>query len=82
MLASSHPRRERSLLAAGATTALLGVGMSVDLASTLPSVLTLLGLLTMIVGLHRFGRTGPDAPPSTAPGGKRTRKKRRRVRPS
>jgi hypothetical protein len=60
-------RRERSLLAIGAGATVFGIALSVGQESSVASVMTLLGLLSLIVGLHRFGRSGPDlaqkAPP-------------------
>lgn len=52
----------RSLLAAGLSVALLGIALSAAEHADLGSWLTLAGLVTLIYGLHRFGRTGPDEP--------------------
>lgn len=62
MTLKSHAYSERRLLAAGATLTVFGIAMSTGEAASLASVLTLGGLLLMIVGLHRFGRSGPDQP--------------------
>ena len=60
----------RSLLAAGASVAFIGIALAATDNQGLGSWLTLGGLAVMIFGLHRFGRTGPDAPLdlSTEPG--------------
>ncbi len=55
---------ERTLLAMGITATLLGIAMSMGRAATFGAGLTLAGLVASMVGLHRFGRTGPDTPPS------------------
>jgi uncharacterized protein (DUF58 family) len=60
MLLKSHAHSERRLLAAGATLTVVGIAMSTGDATSLASVFTIGGLLALIVGLHRFGRTGPD----------------------
>lgn len=70
-------RGDRRLLAAGATCAALGIATSVGGENTiLASLLTLGGWVLVVVGLHRFGRSGPDRPypPLLKP---RNRKKRR-----
>lgn len=55
-----HAHAERRLLAVGATLAVFGIAMSTGELSTLASVLALGGLVLLMVGLHRFGRVGPD----------------------
>lgn len=67
MLIKSHAYSERRLLAAGATLTVFGIAMSTGEAASLASVLTIGGLLSLIVGLHRFGRTGPDQPAPAEP---------------
>ena len=62
VILSAAARTERTLLSVGASTALLGIAMSTGESSTLGGILTLGGLVTTIIGLHRFGRSGPDAP--------------------
>ena len=62
MTLKSNAYSERRLLAAGATLTVVGIAMSTGEAASLASVLTLGGLLSLIVGLHRFGRTDPDQP--------------------
>jgi hypothetical protein len=62
MVLKSPARSERRLLAAGATLAVFGIAMSTGELGSLAGVLTVGGLLALIVGLHRFGRTGPDGP--------------------
>lgn len=62
MVLKSQAQAERRLLAAGATLAVFGIAMSTGELGSLAGVLTVGGLVTIIVGLHRFGRTGPDGP--------------------
>ena len=83
MTLKSNAYSERRLLAAGATLAVVGIAMSTGEAASLASVLTLGGLLSLIVGLHRFGRTGPDQPGPGLPPANAQRtpaKKKRRPR--
>ena len=60
MAPRSYAHAERRLLAAGATLAVFGIATSTGELSSLASVLTLGGLVLLMVGLHRFGRVGPD----------------------
>jgi len=62
MLRQSPARAEGRLLATGATLTVLGIAMSTGELGTVAGMLTVGGLLTILVGLHRFGRTGPDGP--------------------
>jgi hypothetical protein len=84
MLLKSQAHAERRLLAAGATLTVFGIAMSTGELASIASVLTLGGLLLVILGLHRFGRTGPDRP--TAGGTRavrtsaRSKTKRKRAR--
>jgi len=55
-------KKERTLLSVGVTSTLLGLAFSVGGASAISRSLTLAGLVVLILGLHRFGRSGPDAP--------------------
>ena len=90
MLLKSQARSERRLLAAGATLTVFGIAMSTGDPASIASVLTLAGLLLVILGLHRFGRTGPDQPATggtkaarTAPlHGTAKRKRARKARPA
>jgi hypothetical protein len=52
----------RTLLAVAVTTTLVGIALSAAREQEIGALVTLLGLLSMIYGLHRFGRSGPDAP--------------------
>jgi len=82
MLIKSHAYSERRLLAAGATLTVFGIAMSTGEAASLASVLTIGGLLSLIVGLHRFGRTGPDQPaPAEQPANSRRTQIKRKRRP-
>ena len=71
----------RSLLSVGTTAVLIGIGLSAAGSPELGSWLTVGSLLLLLVGLHRFGRSGPDLPPRTADEPKRRRKKKRRSAP-
>lgn len=92
MLLKSQAQSERRLLAAGATLTVFGIAMSTGEPVSIASVLTLGGLLLVILGLHRFGRTGPDQPAtsgsetvraSTARSKTKTKRKRaRKARPA
>lgn len=77
MVRRSPAQAERRLLAAGATLAVFGIAMSTGELGSLAGVLTVGGLLAIIVGLHRFGRTGPDG---TAPRASETADPPRRKR--
>jgi hypothetical protein len=58
--------RLRSLLSVAATLTLIGVALAATGSQELGSVATLAGLVGLIVGLHRFGRSGPDEPADLA----------------
>jgi len=57
-LTAAGRRRARALLAVGAIAATLGIGLTGSAAPTLGAVLLLAGWLTLVVGIHRFGREG------------------------
>ncbi len=50
----------RSLLAIGTTTVLVGIAVAATGDPTSGGVVTVVSLVLLIYGLHRFGRTGPD----------------------
>lgn len=50
----------RTLLAVGATTVLVGIAIAATGDPPTGGVITVLSLVLLIYGLHRFGRTGPD----------------------
>lgn len=52
----------RTLIAVAATGALVGVAFSVSGHDGLGAYLTVGTLVLLLVGLHRFGRSGPDGP--------------------
>jgi hypothetical protein len=54
--------KNRSLLSIAAAATLIGIALSAGDNQDLGSWLTLAGLLGLIFGVHRFGRSGPDAP--------------------
>ncbi len=53
-------RSIRSLLALGATTVLVGIGLAATGESLLGGLVVVPSLVLMVYALHRFGRTGPD----------------------
>jgi hypothetical protein len=59
-VASNQERSSRTLLAAGLTAVVVGIALSVTDSAALGSWLTVGALVLVILGLHRFGRTGPD----------------------
>jgi len=54
-------KSSRTLIAAGVTLAVVGIAMSVSELQAIGSWLTVGALVIVILGVHRFGRTGPDA---------------------
>jgi hypothetical protein len=52
--------RARSVIAAGAIAAVLGVGLTGSASPTIGGVLLMGGWLALVVGIHRFGRLGSD----------------------
>ncbi len=70
-----------ALIRAAGLCAALGIGLSITDYADIGKWITVLGVLLMIVALHRFGRSGADAPIvfELAPP---TRKKRKKKRPS
>jgi hypothetical protein len=68
----------RSILAVGATVALLGIALSAGGSPEFGSWVTITGLLLLLVGLHRFGRSGADEPvPRDRPRKKKRKRKRK-----
>jgi hypothetical protein len=65
----------RSLMGAGVTAALLGIALSAGRSPELGSWVTVTALLLLIYALHRFGRSGADAP-TLAAAPRRARKKK------
>jgi hypothetical protein len=58
---SSVPEvRLRGALSVAATATLVGIALAATGNPDLGGVITLAGLVGLIVGLHRFGRSGPD----------------------
>ena len=66
MAKSSNPglqaARSRSLIAIAGAGALVGIGLAATGDATFGAWITLPSLIGLIYALHRFGRTGPDAP--------------------
>lgn len=52
----------RTLLAVALSVTLIGIALCASDHEALGSWITIAGLVLMIYGLHRFGRTGPDDP--------------------
>jgi hypothetical protein len=74
MLAQRYSvRGSRRLLAFCSTSALVGIALSVTETPGGP-IITVASLLLLLVGLHRFGRTGPDG---AGPGPRRPRRRAR-----
>jgi hypothetical protein len=63
--AAASERRPRQALAGGAATLLIGLALVGIEASDVGMVLSLLGLVTLIYGVHAFGRLGPPVPTGT-----------------
>jgi uncharacterized membrane protein len=55
-------QNSRFLLAAGATLALVGIALGVTRAEAFGAWLSVAGIALLVLGLHRFGRSGPDQP--------------------
>lgn len=58
----SKPREgaTRTLLKVAGTTTVVGIALAASGDEDLARWLTLIGLIAMVVGLHRFGRLGAD----------------------
>jgi hypothetical protein len=54
-------KSSRTLIAAGVTLAVAGIAISVSELRDIGSWLTVGALVIVILGVHRFGRSGPDA---------------------
>jgi hypothetical protein len=70
-----------AVIRGAAVFAALGVALSItDDYATLGKWLAVIGVIALIVGLHRFGRMGPDAPIrfEEAPTARKKRKKKKR----
>mgnify|MGYP003577800709 CR=1 FL=1 len=65
---ASPESRLRTILAAASTLTLIGIALAATGNPDLGAWLTLAGLIGLIYGLHRFGRTGPDHPIDLDPG--------------
>ncbi len=52
----------RSLIAGAGTVTLIGIALAASEQQEIGGWLTLLGLVGLIYSLHRYGRSGPDAP--------------------
>jgi hypothetical protein len=60
--AERRVRRPRRALSAGSALLLVGLAMVGVDSSSEGAVVTLIGLLILIYGIHSFGRLGPDEP--------------------
>lgn len=66
---SPAEQKPRRTLIAGSALVLLGLAsVGVD-SSDIGTGLTILGTLLLIVGIHTFGRLGPDTPEAASPDG-------------
>jgi hypothetical protein len=54
--------RLRSLIAVGASVTLIGIALAASENQQIGGWLTLAGLIALVYGLHRYGRSGPDDP--------------------
>ena len=82
-MASTVADGRRTLVALTAALVLAGIGMSVTSLREIGSVLTVAALLSLIAALHRYGRSGPDAPLRfDAPRPKAKSKKRKKKKPA
>ena len=70
-------RGARSLLAAGTSSALVGIGLSAGGSPELGSWVSVGSLLVLVYGLHRFGRSGADLPPRAEEPARRRKKKKK-----
>ena len=52
----------RTLIRAAAAAAIIGIGLSVSEYGDFGKWLAIVGVALLVVGLHRFGRMGPDEP--------------------
>lgn len=55
-------RQPRLLIGVGVTTVLVGIALASSGDPDKGAIVTLASLLLLIYALHRFGRSGPDAP--------------------
>ena len=69
---SRQESKNRSLLAACTTAALVGIALCTGANQELGAWITLAGLLGLIYSVHRFGRLGPE-PPLELSGGHRAK---------
>ncbi len=59
--------KSRRVLGLGAAGLLAGIALAAISGQAIGSWVTVLALLTMTAGLHKFGRLGADAPIEAAP---------------
>jgi hypothetical protein len=67
------------ILGAGAL-AVCGIALSATGSEDVGKWLTLTGVILMIVGLHRFGRSGPDEPLEFDEGEPKRKKRKKRAK--
>jgi hypothetical protein len=58
-VASGEPRA-RKTITFGAVCAVLGIGLTGSASPTLGAVFLVVGWMALVVGIHRFGRSGTD----------------------
>ncbi|MCA9598113.1 MAG: hypothetical protein KC776_32600 [Myxococcales bacterium] len=76
-MSAATERRPRNTIALAATLTLIGIALSASGNASVGAWVTLVGLVMVIYGLHRFGRTGADEPLPFAPRKQKKKKKRR-----
>ena len=77
VLQAPGSRGARSLLAAGTSSALVGIGLSAGGSPELGSWVSVGSLLVLVYGLHRFGRSGADLPRQANEPARRRKKKKK-----
>jgi hypothetical protein len=71
-----------ALIRAAALLAAAGVGLSITEYSDTAKWLAIVGVLLMIIGLHRFGRSGADEPIHFQLEAPRKKKKKKKAEPA
>jgi uncharacterized membrane protein len=61
-MSAAPESRLRSLIAIGASVMLIGIALAASDNQQIGGWLTLAGLISLVYGLHRYGRSGPDEP--------------------
>jgi hypothetical protein len=72
-------KNTRSLILAAGALAVSGIALSATGSEDFGKWLTLLGVALLVVGLHRFGRSGPDEALDLEPAPARRKKRKKRA---